>query len=177
MAVKPRYSRLWAMKMLLKKGAVKYQLGLVLQGLVLDDGEADYKLLELLLQHHAPLDDIGDETNNAIFVATRRGMCFVLEMLCDANPGNETLSKAVAIAFDTRQTRSYDETLYMISVLLRNATANLAIHDTLLAAVKHDQDLHVVRLLIAHGADATTLQSVFKHAYRNTIAPDRRQSI
>ena len=154
MAVKSRYSRLLAMKKLLKKGVVKHQLGLILQELVLEDGKADYKLLELLLHYHAPLNGIGDEANNAVFVAIRRGMCFELEMLCDASPGNETLSKAVAIAFDTRHTRTYDETLRMISALLRNTTASLAIHDTLLAAVRHDQELRVVRLLVAHGADA-----------------------
>ena len=154
MILEPRDSRLRAMKALLKKGITERQLGLSLQQLLLEDGELDYDLLELFLQHQAPLDGIGHESDNPVLVVTRKGILPALEMLCNASPEDSILLEAIAIAFNTRQKRTYTETQQMITILLRSSSANLAIHDTFLNAVRHDKQLCIVRLLAAHGADA-----------------------
>jgi len=154
MVLKPRPIRLRAMKALVKKGVLPQELGVPLQRLVSEDGDVDSELIQLLLQHEAPVDGVGDDANNVVLVATRRGNSSILRMLCDAGPRNETLSKAVPVAFCVMDTCGYDVALDMIKLLLQNGAAGLPIHQTLLAAAKQDFRLNIVRLLVEHGADA-----------------------
>jgi hypothetical protein len=154
MVLQPRPIRLQAMKALVKKGVTAQDLGVPLQTLVSEDGDVDSELIQLLLQHEAPVDGVGDDAKNAVLVAARRGNLSVLRMLCDAGPRNETLSKAVPAAFDMIPSCGYDVALDMIKLLLQNRAAGLPIHQTLLAAAKQDVRLDIVRLLVEHGADA-----------------------
>lgn len=122
-----------------------------------EDNGIDMELLQLLLQHKACVDGVGDKANNVILVATRKSDLPVLRMLCDAGPRNEVLSEAVAVAFNKIHVVKYDVTLPSevdtIPLLLEKATAELPIDQTLLNAVKLDHRLDIVRLLVAHGAD------------------------
>ena len=153
MELKPRPIRLQAMKALVKKGVLPQELGVPLQRLVSEDGDIDSELIQDLVQHKAPVDGVGDDANNVVLVAARRGNLSVLKMLCDARPRNKTLSKAVREAFGIIDTCGYDEVLNMIKLLLQKGAAGLPIHQTLLAAAEQDR-LEIVRLLVEHGADA-----------------------
>jgi ankyrin repeat protein len=153
MVLKSRPIRLQAMKALIKKGVLPQELGVPLQRLVSEDGDVDSELIQLLLQHEAPVDGVGDDANNVVLVAARRGNLSILKMLCDARPRNKTLSKAVPVAFSVMDTCGYDVTLNMIKLLLQKGAAGLPNHQTLLAAAKRDR-LEIVRLLVEHGADA-----------------------
>ncbi|KIX06616.1 uncharacterized protein Z518_04592 [Rhinocladiella mackenziei CBS 650.93] len=153
MALQSRPIRLQAMKALVKKGVLPQELGVPLQRLVSEDDDIDSELVQLLLQHEAPVDGVDDDTNNVVLVATRRGNLSILKMLCDARPRNDTLSKAVPVAFGVMDTCGYDVALNMIKLLLQSGAAGLPTHQTLLAAAKQDR-LEIVRLLVGHGADA-----------------------
>jgi ankyrin repeat protein len=150
MVLKSRPIRLQAMRALVKKGVLPQELGVPLQRLVSEDGDVDSELIQLLLQHEAPVDGVGDDANNVVLVAARRGNLSILKMLCDARPRNETLSKAVPVAFGVMDTCV---ALNMIKLLLQKGAAGLPTHQTLLAAAKQDR-LEIVRLLVEHGADA-----------------------
>jgi hypothetical protein len=154
MVLKPRPTRLQAMKALVKKGVLPQELSVPLQRLVSEDGDVDSELIQLLLQHEAPVDGVGDDANNVVLVAARRGNLSILRMLCDAGPRNEVLSKTVPVAFGVMDTCGYDVALAMIKLLLQNGAAGLPTHQTLLAAAKQDFRLNIVRLLVEHGADA-----------------------
>jgi ankyrin repeat protein len=154
MVLKPRPIRLQAMKALVKKEVLPQALGVALQRLVSEDGDADSELIQLLLQHGAPVDGVGDDANNVVLVAARRGNLSILRMLCDAGPRNETLSKAIPVAFGVIDSCGYDVALDMIKLLLQKGAAGLPTHQTLLAAAKQDSRLNIVRLLVKHGADA-----------------------
>jgi ankyrin repeat protein len=153
MVLKPRHIRLQAVKALVEKGVLPQELGIPLQSLVSEEGDVDSELIQLLLQHKAPVDGVGDDANNAVLVAARRGNLSMLGMLCDASPRNETLAKAIPVAFSVMDTYGYDMALNMIKLLLQMGAAGLPIHQTLLAAAKQDR-LDIVRLLVKHGADA-----------------------
>ena len=154
MVLKPRPIRLQAMKALVEKGVLPQELGDLLQRLVSEDGDVDSELIQLLLQHKAPVDGVGDDTNNVVLVAAQRGHLSILRMLCDSRPQRETLSKAVPVAFGVIDTCGYNVTLDMIKLLLQNADVGLPTHRTLLAAAEQDSQLDIVRLLLEHGADA-----------------------
>jgi hypothetical protein len=77
----------------------------------------------------------------------------MLEMLCDAGPRNETLSRAVAEVFGVMNTCGCDVALNMIKLLLQKGAAGPPIHEALLAAIDDDR-LEIVRVLVGHGADA-----------------------
>jgi hypothetical protein len=93
MALKPRHIRLQAMKALVEKGVLAQELGIPLQNLMSEEGDVDSELIQLLLEHKAPVDGVGDESNNVVLVAAQRGNLSILRMLCDASPRNETLSR------------------------------------------------------------------------------------
>lgn len=150
MVLKPRHIRLQAMKALVEKGVLPQELGIPLQSLVSEEGDVDSELIQLLLQHKASVDGVGDDANNVVLVAARRGNLSILRMLCDASPRNETLSKAIPVAFSVMDTCV---ALDMIKLLLQKGAAGLPIHQTLLAAAKQDR-LDIVRLLVKYGADA-----------------------
>ncbi|TGJ78363.1 hypothetical protein E0Z10_g10401 [Xylaria hypoxylon] len=154
MALQPRPVRLKAMKALLKKGIMKKSLGVPLQMLVCEQEDVDSELIQLLLDHKAPIDEVGNDTNNAILVATQRGNLSVLKMLCDAEPQIETLSRAAPIAFSVINTCGYDVALDLIRLLLQRGAAGVPIHQTLLTAAEQDYRLDFVRVLIENGADA-----------------------
>ncbi|KAE9365001.1 hypothetical protein N431DRAFT_517873 [Stipitochalara longipes BDJ] len=153
MVLKPRHIRLQAMKALVEKGVLPEDLSVPLQNLVCEEGDVDSKLIQLLLQHKASMDGVGDDANNVVLVAARRGNLSILRMLCDAGPRNETLSKAIPIAFSVIDTYGHDVALNMIKLLLQRGATGPPIHETLLAATKHDR-LDIVRILVKHGADA-----------------------
>ncbi|KUJ10177.1 uncharacterized protein LY89DRAFT_596816 [Mollisia scopiformis] len=153
MALRPRHIRLQAMKALLEKGVLRQALGHPLDTLVSEEGVLDSELIQLLLQHKAPVDGVGNNTNNAVLVAARRGNFPILRMLFDASPGEETISKAVAVAFGAIDTCGYDMALSMIKLLLPKAAVDLPIHQTLQNAASQDR-LEIARLLLQHGADA-----------------------
>jgi hypothetical protein len=94
----PKPARLCAIKALVSKGVLAQDLGLLLQTVVSENDNMDTKLMQLLLQHKAPVDDVGDASKNVVLVATQNGNLSMLEMLCQAGTGNSTLSKAVLIA-------------------------------------------------------------------------------
>jgi ankyrin repeat protein len=154
MVLQPRPSRLQAIKALVEKGVLNQNLSVPLQRLVSEDGDVDSELIQLLLQHKAPVDGVGDDANNAVLAAARRGNLSVLRMLCDAGPRNETLSEAVPVAFGVMHTCGYDVALDTIKLLLQKGAAGLPTHKTLLTAAKQDYRLDIVRLLIKHGAEA-----------------------
>ena len=153
MALKPKNVRLEAMKALVEKGVLPQGLGIPLQSLMSEEGDVDSELIQLLLQHNAPVDGVGDEANNVILVAARRCNLSILRMLCDASPQNEILSKAIPVAFSVIDTCGYDIALDIMKLLLQKGVAGQPIHQTLLAAAKQGR-LDIVRLLVKHGADA-----------------------
>lgn len=156
MLLKSRSIRFQAMKALIERGVLPLSLGLPLQKLVSEDGDIDSELIQLLLQHKAPVDGPGDDTNNVILVAARRGNLSILKMLCDAGPRNETLSQAVPVAFGVMDTCGGDVAVDMIKLLLQKGAAGTLVHQTLLAAAEKGR-LESVRLLVEHGASANYL--------------------
>jgi hypothetical protein len=154
MILKPRHIRLQAMKALVEKGVLPQELRIPLRSLVSEEGDVDSELIQLLLQHKAPVDGVGDNANNVVLAAARRGNLSILRMLCDASHcRNETLSWAVPVAFSVMDTYGYDVAQNMIKLLLQKGAAGLPTHQTLLAAAKQSR-LDIVRLLLKHGADA-----------------------
>ena len=154
MDLKARPVRLQAMKALLQKGVLAQELGPPLQFILQEYDEVDSKLLRLLVQHQAPVDDVGNKKNNAVFIATGRGNPSILRILCDAGPSDETLLGAVEVALDTMHTRTYALTLEIITILLQKAISSPLIHKLLLTAAMLDHQRHITRLLIRSGADA-----------------------
>ncbi|KAI1412086.1 hypothetical protein F5Y13DRAFT_50981 [Hypoxylon sp. FL1857] len=154
MALPSRPIRLWTMRSLLNKGVSSHELGPPLQRLMTEDGEVDCELIQLLLQHQAPLDGASDDCIHPIFVAVRRGNLAALRTLCDAKPRSETLSNAIPIAFGMMHACNYDVVQDMIRLLLQQGAAGLPVHRTLLTATKQDSQLGIVRLLVENGADA-----------------------
>ena len=78
----------------------------------------------------------------------------MLAMLCDAGPQDETLSKAIPVAFSAMHTCGYEVALNMMKLLLQTGAAGVPIHQTLLVAAKVDYRLDIVRLLVEYGAEA-----------------------
>ncbi|KAI2622351.1 hypothetical protein GGR54DRAFT_638689 [Hypoxylon sp. NC1633] len=153
--INPRPSRLRAFKALLEKGVLNQDLGVPLQRIVAEDGDMDYELIRLFLQYRAPVDQEDDDDNNPILATVRRGDLVALEILCSAGPRNDTLSKALPIAFDVVETRGYEVARDMIKLLLeKGVPTGFPFHHTLLAAARRDTQLDIVRLLVKHGADA-----------------------
>ena len=154
MNLKSRPSRLQVVRSIVEKGVLPQTLGIPLQSSVSEDGKVDLELIQLLLQRKAPIDDIGNDADNCVLLASRKGNLSVLKMLCDAGPQVETLSMAVPVAFGTIHDCGYDVALGMIKLLLDKRAAGVPIHDTLLAAASQDYRLDIVRALVEHGADA-----------------------
>ncbi|KAF2119056.1 hypothetical protein BDV96DRAFT_487778 [Lophiotrema nucula] len=152
--LRSRMNRHQVLETLLAKGVLQEQLGISLQQLVVEDDDIDSKLVQLLLQHGAPIDGIGDEKSNAVLQTARRGDVVVLAMLCWAEPRMDTLSKAVPVAYDSRHTCGNDIAWESIKVLLEKGAAGKPIHETLLSATGEAGQLEIVRLLTDHGADA-----------------------
>lgn len=153
MALKSRSSRLQAIRSLVEKGVLPHALGNPLQSLVSEGGEVDFELIQLLLQYRAPVDGLGNDHNNSVLIATRRGNLFLLKMLCNAGPKMETLSKAVPLAFRMLDDCSYNVGLGAITLLLNKGAAGVPIHYTLVTAASQDYRLDIVRVLVEHGAD------------------------
>jgi ankyrin repeat protein len=154
MDLQSRPSRLQAVKALVEKGVLAQELGLALQSLVSEEGVVDSDLVQLLLQHKAPVDGVGNDANNALLVAVRRGILSSVRMMCDSGLQNDTLSKAVPIAFGVVKTSGYDVALEIINLLLQKGATGLPVHQTLLTAVREDHQLDIVSVLLAHGAEA-----------------------
>ncbi|KAL5321915.1 hypothetical protein ACEPPN_009879 [Leptodophora sp. 'Broadleaf-Isolate-01'] len=153
MSLHPRHTRLQALKALVRKGILAQDLGKPLQTLVSEDGDADSELIQFLLQNKAPIDGVGDNASNALLTAARKGALSTLVMLCNAKPQNETLSKAVPVAFNTIDSHGDDVALSMIRLLLRKGASGPPIHRTLLHAIEKDKH-DIARILLKHGADA-----------------------
>ncbi|KAG4432294.1 hypothetical protein IFR05_012223 [Cadophora sp. M221] len=153
MSLEPRQTRLQALKALVRKGIPIQNLGKPLQTLVSEDGDVDDELIQFLLHSKAPIDGVGDDASNALLTAARKGALSTLVMLCNAKPQNETLSKAVPIAFNTIDSHGDDVALSMIRLLLRMGASGSPIHETLLHAIKKDKH-GIARVLLRHGADA-----------------------
>jgi ankyrin repeat protein len=171
MVLKPRPIRLQAMKALVKKGVLPQKLGVPLQRLVSEDGDVDSELIQLLLQHEAPVDGVGDDANNVLLVAARRGNLSILRMLCDAGPRNETLSKAVHVAFGVMDTCGHDVALDMIKLLLaRGAEVKF---ETLKVALE-TSSLKLLDVLVSSIKSADTVVRTFKYARKTTMVLDRR---
>ncbi|KAF4961845.1 hypothetical protein FSARC_10031 [Fusarium sarcochroum] len=148
-----RSSRMLVIRTLLEKGVESQALGSPLQGLVSEDGDIDAELVKLLLEHQAPLDQSEVLEYRPVLVATKRGDAAVLNMLCNANPLNETLAAALPIAFNGIETFGYDVALDMITLLLKQGASGPTVHKTLLGAMETDIRLDIVRVLVHHGAD------------------------
>jgi len=176
MALKPRSIRLQAMTALVEKGVLPQNLGVSLQALVSEEGDIDTKLIQLLLRHKAPADAVGGETKNAVCVAARRGNFSILRMLCDANPRNETLSKAVPVAFGVIETCGYDVALNMIDLLLQKGATGPPVQQTVLASATQRQ-LGMVRLFVKHGADVEPLSGALLHVALTTANHELLQII
>lgn len=153
MFIKPRSVRLKAMEALVEKGVLAQELGTSLLSLVSEEGDMDTELVQLLLQHKAPVDGASDDADNAVLAATSRGDVSVLGMLCDAGPRDETLCRAVPVAFKAIDTCGHDVALSMIKLLLKRGAAGLQLNQTLVVAAKKGK-LNIVRLLVTYGADA-----------------------
>jgi hypothetical protein len=154
MGIKSRTYRHRAIEQLIMKGVLEQSLGVSLQSVMAEADEIDSALVALLLQHGAPVEGVGDDTMNAVLQAARTCHVEVLEMLCDAGPATETLSKAVPIAFAATDACGYDASLRTLQLLLERGATGTPVHETLLAAVTVDDRLDIVRVLIKHGADA-----------------------
>ncbi|KAH9218802.1 hypothetical protein DL95DRAFT_434082 [Leptodontidium sp. 2 PMI_412] len=153
MSLHPRHTRLQALKALVRKGILVQDLSKPLQTLVSEDGDVDSELIQFLLQNKAPIDGVGDNASNALLTAARKGALSTLVMLCNAKPQNETLSKAVPVAFNTIDSHGDDVALSMIRLLLRKGASGSPIHRTLLHAIEKDKH-DIARILLKHGADA-----------------------
>ncbi|KAE8449593.1 hypothetical protein EG329_007923 [Mollisiaceae sp. DMI_Dod_QoI] len=153
MVLSPRDIRLQAMEALLKKGVLPQKLGIPLQSLVSEEDDVDFELIQLLLQYKPSVEGVGDDSNNVVLVAVRRGNLSILRMLCDAGLRSGLLSQAIPVAFSVVDFCEYDVALKMIKLLLQKGAIGLPVHQTLLAAAKQDR-LEIVRLLVQHGADA-----------------------
>ncbi|EMC99226.1 hypothetical protein BAUCODRAFT_573513 [Baudoinia panamericana UAMH 10762] len=152
--IMPKRDRLNAVKALLQKGVPHQGLGFALQTLVSEEGDMDVDLIRVLLQYGAPVDGSSIGADSPVVVAARRGNLTVLRMLCKASPRCETLSEAVPIAYGAMAYCDEPVGLAMIRVLLENGASGAYVHQTLLAAVRHDHQLDSVRLLLEYGADA-----------------------
>ncbi|RYP46192.1 hypothetical protein DL768_007562 [Monosporascus sp. mg162] len=163
MLLQPKSNRLQAMKALLKKGVHGPELAVPLQRAVSEDAEADVELIQLLLQHEAPVDG-GARYSNPLLVATRKGNVPVLRMLCDAEVGCYTLSEAIPIAYRMRNTYEPNVIMEMIELLLEKGARGPPVDLVLLSAVQ-SSELDTVRLLVNNGADANRDSGVcFFHA-------------
>jgi hypothetical protein len=143
------------MLLLLSKGRAPPQiLAASLQQLVSAAGEADLKLIQLLLDHKAPLDGYTGTSDNCIFVCTMKGDLQLLHMLCEAGPENATLAQAVPLAFRISVKINYKVALSIMVKLLSSGAEGALVHRTLLDAAKYDKPLNFVRALLKYGADA-----------------------
>jgi ankyrin repeat protein len=160
MALVSRAKRLRAMGALTEKGADHDTLGMPLQGLVAEAGDTDMTLVRLLLRHRAPVDLSDDPERNPVLVAAKRGDVPLLRMLlCRAKPRpqQKTLSAAVPIAFSGIETAGYEVVLSMLTMLLQRGAIGQPIDETLAkAAALGDAGLDIVRVLLAHRADANS---------------------
>ncbi|KAM0425446.1 hypothetical protein ACHAPT_009235 [Fusarium lateritium] len=154
MGISSRPSRLQAIKSILQKGIHSQALGVPLQQVVSEGGDIDSELIQLFLEHYAPVDFSNTADGNPVLVATRRGNASVLQMLCTGGPRLETLSVAVPIALKAMETFGYDAALVMITLLLQKGANGKAVDQTLLEAISRDTRLDIVRVLVEHRANA-----------------------
>lgn len=152
--IKVRSERLKAMQSLTQKGIEAKELGIPLQMVVAEEGSVDYEIVRLLLEHKAPLNDDDDNSQNAVLVATQRGLVPLLQLLCEVGPRKKTLSNAVPIAFTAVHVHSYDIAFDMMKVLFQYGAMGEPVHQTLLNAAREDRELRIIKLLLDYGANA-----------------------
>lgn len=154
LSMKSRSSRLEAVRSLLNVGVPPQELGSPLQFVVSEGGEVDLRLVQLLLVYNAPVDGLENDGNTSVSIATRRGNLDLLKTLCDADPKVDTLSRAIPLAFRTKDECGYDVALEMIKLLLQKGACGPPVHYTLLSAASQDPRLDIVGALVEYGADA-----------------------
>ncbi|KAK4163614.1 hypothetical protein QBC43DRAFT_238883 [Cladorrhinum sp. PSN259] len=159
--IRPRDIRRQAMKALLEKGVLRDPLGTLLQDVVAEEGQIDSELVQLVLEYDVPLDvkRRDDIPRNAVLQAAARCDLTVLRMLCMAEPKVATLSMAVYAAFMKRSACGYSMALDATKLLLEKGANGKWVNHTLLAAVKDDQQLDFVRVLVKYGGRADDLDN------------------
>ncbi|KAI1135612.1 hypothetical protein F5Y05DRAFT_393950 [Hypoxylon sp. FL0543] len=153
MALEPKPRRRTVMAALTQKGVMGHKLSVPLQSLVREE-DVDCDLIQLLLQHQASVDGIGNGIESPISLATRRGNLSLLALLCQAGPQIDTSSTAVPIALGLVDTWGDTVALKAIEILLKQGAAGVLVHQTLLASIEKDRPLPLAKLLLEYGADA-----------------------
>jgi ankyrin repeat protein len=154
MEMLPKVDRLAAMKSLLVKGVLPQCLRIPLYRLVSARDEVDVDLIQLLLHYGAPVDDLSDDAANPVFAAAKMGRLSLLKMLCEAPVYEESVSRALPMAFTALDTNGYQLTLQMIELLCYIGAKGAHMAETLELAIEQDPALNIVRVLLRHGADA-----------------------
>ncbi|KAF5626087.1 hypothetical protein F52700_8802 [Fusarium sp. NRRL 52700] len=153
MEISPRTTRFGVMQCLVRKGVERQSLGTALMQLIPEEGDIDSELVKLLIDNGAPLDSTLDPDTSPLVKVVTKGDVTVLNILCSAKPTPEALAAALPFAFNTVATLGYDNTLELMTLLLKQGASGPPVNETLLKAITLDVPVNFVQLLTEHGAD------------------------
>jgi hypothetical protein len=156
--IKSRSARLNAMSKILQKGVEGPQLHLVLQNLIIEEGDRDIQLIQLLLRHGASINYIAPNGQNCIEIAAKKGDLETINLLQPVDGTNHTPIDGSILS------RSF-ESCINIQGERRLATAERLLHlgvsvhsiDAQLLKVVKQNDLKLLKMML-QSRNGTPLQ-------------------
>jgi ankyrin repeat protein len=157
MKIQPPSERFEVMSQLLKKGVSGKELHIALQTLAANmKDQADYSLVEALMNHNASV-DFFDRNGNCICTAAAQHNERALDLLCQGNPSPDTASSAIKVlpvSFETAGAVEYEQQVGMMSALLEKGVYGPPLAEMLITAVRDDRRQKALTALIRYRADA-----------------------
>lgn len=136
----------------------------------------DPKLVDVLVKHGASVNSFGESDSNCVHIVSSRGDLEMLSILCaSANPpSSDITSRAIPLAFRARTQISQSTLLKVLHLLLQHGARGIPVADTLIDAVRTEDDGVVCKLLIEGGADANyqhglAIQEAFKKEVSDSL--------
>ena len=153
MRLAKKEERLDAVTMLLNKGVAGPELDLALRNAVSEKpGRQDHNLITCLLEHGASV-DYEDRDGNCVHIACAQSNTNLLSLLCKFRPSASILSGAMPLVFSCRNGIGYSNAVSMMKLLLDHGAEGTILAETVLRAVREDEKLEILRLMLQKGGD------------------------
>ncbi|QDS75019.1 hypothetical protein FKW77_005836 [Venturia effusa] len=136
----------------------------------------DPKMVDVLVKHGASVSNFGESNSNCVHIVSSRGDLELLSILYTSvqPPSSDITSQAVPLVFRSRTQTSRSSLLKMLHLLLKHGARGEPVAETLIDAVRTEDDGVVCELLVAGGADANyqnglAIQEAFRKEAPETL--------
>jgi hypothetical protein len=114
----------------------------------------DPKMVDILVKHGASV-SYGESNSNCVHIVSERGDYEMLSILCSSKkpPSPDIVSQAIPLAFQARTHTSHSNLLKILQLLLQHGARGVPVAETLIDAVRTEEDISICKLLLEGGAD------------------------